>query len=115
MRHRNRSAFATLMVAFLLLLSTAFVPFQTARAAGVPVPGDPGPLDPPQPGEGDPDVPTSSGRGVPIGNVPRPSQPTTPPRGIDVRDRSQSLDLTMRHVLLMRTALELWFHVYLPF
>ena len=115
MRHRNKSAFATLMVALLLLVSAAFVPFQTAHAAGVPVPGDPGPLDPPQPGEGDPDVPTGSGRGAPTNNVPRPSQPITTPRALDGHVQPMPFGMTMRHVLLMRTALELWFHVYLPF
>ena len=113
MRRRIEQPIAALLLALMLVFAASVVPTRVARAAGVPVPGEPGPDTPPTPDEGDPDVPTGSGRSTLKG--PRRPQPTARPQWGAHGMQPVANDPLAGYVFMMRTAMSVWFRVHLPF
>lgn len=114
MRRRIEAPFTALLLALLLVVVASTIPTRSACAGGVPLPGEPNPESPPSPGEGDPDVPTGSGRSQPQGGA-RPTPVTRPQWGAHGAAMPSPNDPRTGYVLLMRTALSVWFRLHLPY
>mgnify|MGYP003344913497 CR=1 FL=1 len=114
MRRRIDSPFIAVLLALLLVGVASTIPTRTARAGGVPLPGEPNPDTPPQPDEGDPDVPTGSGRSQPQGGT-RPTPVARPQWGGPGAVMPSPNGPSAGYVLMMRTALSVWFRLHLPF
>lgn len=113
MRRRLEQPLVALWLALSLMVAVSLVPVRSAHAGGVPMPGEPGPDTPPQPDEGDPDVPTGSGRSTPQGGA-RP-QPVARPQWGHGHVMPSPNDPVTGYVLMMRTAAAVWFRIHLPF
>lgn len=113
MRRRIESPIAAILLALLLMFAASILPNRIARAGGIPMPGEPATDTSPTPDEGDPDVPTGSGRPKPQGGM-RPPSVARPPWGVHGVMPAPN-DPVAGYAFIMRTAMSVWFRVYLPF